>query len=239
MTAERIDEISRYANVCYNRGLAYVQSSADGFNDFVQDMLYYGCKYPNAPLALLLRSVYNEKRKYKEELCFQSGNMITFSTLSEGKENPYEFLERKLGGKEESYFCDSEGESLREVACLLFEKEEIQEDFMNFLYGQVVAVKSRRTQFRKKCFEHRFEILKILHKNERISDREYRLLVEMAKGMEKVATVKKVLKDNYQARWAREKYHKDIEKARAVCREKDKKRKQARQADSEQSKGDI
>ena len=107
MTAERIESICRYANVCYNRGLAYVQSSDGNFYDFVQDMLYYGCKYPNAPLALLLRSVYNEKRKYKEELCFHTENMITFSALSrenalrKSKSNENEFLNRIIGGKEE------------------------------------------------------------------------------------------------------------------------------------------
>lgn len=227
MTAEKIESISRWANTIFYQNWERVECHGGDFEDFKQTMLLYACMYPEEPYARLLKRIYNDKLKISEEMPYQISSMKMFSELEKRSETPSEFIEQLCGVKEDEYPFEKEVSCVGEIALLLYPKrEDLREEFIDFLYGQSSLSSGKRDKIRTKCFNHRFEILAILAKNEKITERERAEFEKIAREMTKKPSVKKVVKDNYNANWLRAKYYENLEESRRKNREKARKRRE-------------
>ena len=105
----------------------------------------------------------------------------------------------------------------------------MRESFLDYMYGQ--SVKGRGYTIRQKLFSHRFVLLEMLLKAEKISFLSYEKYLAIAQEMKGVIPYKRVLSDSYNARWLRAKYNSDIENEREKRRERHRKYKQKEKAE--------
>ena len=237
MTAERIEQLSRYANGVYSRdGSRYYCREGD-FQDFKQTVLLYGMEYPEDSPALLIQRIKYARMCAKEAISYRLENIPPLSVfLDEDGELIENYFRREPSGNEEE---SDTGESwLAELGKKLFKSEKSNEEFQEYMRGGNSVTATRKRAIRAVLFTHRFEILEYLEEQGKLTSRERERLERLAKEMTKPAGVPKVRKQETTARACREYYQRNKAKFAARAKENYKKRKQARQAESEQSKGD-
>ena len=250
MTAERIASISKYAWCIYSTNPKRVECADGDFDDFRSEMYLQGCLHEE-DCAFLLKCVYYKKLKLKDSLQYNTSQMLNFSSLS-GETEDIDYIEKIVGGKEDDYFLEENDSVIEELANLLYPgREEFQEGFICYMLGVPCWSSSRLRDCREKLFNWRFKILDFLYEKGKITERERDKFWKIAEELKEKQPVKKILSNNYEAVRQREVYHRNPEEARKKSKERTEryraqkkkehleKEKQARQAESEQSKGDI
>lgn len=199
MTAEKIDNLCRYANVIYNGNPNRLECRGESFEDFKQNFLLCALEHEDYSPALLLKAVRFSKMCYSEAILYRISEMEHFSDLiPEGADYDIEWIETICGAGEE-FDISGSWDFIKRLAEVLFpNKIERQELFLDYMCGMSIGGGTQR-DIREVLFHHRFEILNLLRNEGFIGLRDYEKYLILAKELTVPAKVKKQLRQTSDA----------------------------------------
>ena len=224
MTAEKIEQISRYASGVYYKNYNVWSLNNERFEDFKQSLLALAIQFPKDSCSLLMKRYKYAQMCAPEAVPLKIRNMTPFSKLTEDIEDTEQLIE-VLGGVYEPFEIPAYNNVVSIIAKQLYENNERRELFLDYMYGQSIGSGKQRT-CREKLFNHRFEILKTLLVYGVISVTFYKYYLNIAKQMDKASSVKKNLNMSSGAVAWREYYERNKERLKEKQRERRKKDKQ-------------
>lgn len=211
MTAETIDKISRYANGVWQRDKGTIGLQGCTLDDFKQKMLLCALENPTYPPAMLVKKIRYAEMCEENAVPYKLECMPKFCDLAPaGVDDIDGYIENKYGLGVEDSTEIAENSCIDELAKTLYDREDRQNLFLDYMHGQPIG-SGRQRDCREKLFNHRFEILQFLEEHGKITHSQRFYYEELAKIMKNYAPVPRVLSMDKSAINCRKYYHKDIE----------------------------
>ena len=195
MEKEKIERLRRYGKAVYKtHNVKYGIFYGDTLDDFLQMLYLYALKHPSDSIKLLVWKVkHKEYMTAHNERFYQTRNMIPFSEF-ELNDN-LEYIERRLLAED---MQEDESDIISELAEKIYPLKRYESSrfgFVEYMNGVSIG-KEKQLNCRKKLFKLRFDILDFLKEKERISEREYIRLYQLAESLtERPKQERKLIQD--------------------------------------------
>ncbi len=202
MTDEEAIEYVKYAKIAYQYHPYRRKACGGDIADFIQDFVLLGLEYPDMPKGFLLSKLLLNWRVRDWQKPVEYALQLLALPLDEDDEK-IDFV--KELSCEDEIEDEADDYLLSQILEVLYpNKIEKQESTLDYLYGSTFGYAKRGLvqNIRKKLFNYRFIILRLMHDSGYLSDSDYDYYNTLAEAIDK--PIRRALKNTPEAKCERD-----------------------------------